>query len=136
MNTSLVRWLGLIIVAAAWLACGQVERQQAPMAPSDTTSTPAPAATKVAPTEPGCVLDLPEKYAGQWPNDDPEALVAHLNRWDREELDVFERPDAYPGRVGSGETAGWVTEHERQLGVLGVDAVWIPAEKCYGMERR
>ena len=96
---------------------------------------PAPPPAEAEPAGPTCVLDPAPSPGGGWPRGDAEALVAHLNGWDREELDVFERPEAYPDRVGSGETAGWVTEHKRQLTELGAEAVWIPENKCYGIRR-
>jgi hypothetical protein len=52
------------------------------------------------------------------------AVLDKLNGWPRDEIDVFERPRSYPGRVASGETNGFLGTHKTALHELGVDVQW------------
>lgn|GEM_PF-3438765 len=58
-----------------------------------------------------------------WPKD-VKGLIEHLNKWDKEELDVHERPNAYPNRKPHGETNGWIVEHKRLLKELNAIIIW------------
>jgi hypothetical protein len=81
---------------------------------------------------PGAAVEKAGRMESDWPKD-AEGLVAHLNEWNKDELDVYERPDAYreQGRVASGETAGWVTAHREELSKLGVVVKWNPQKQLY-----
>ncbi len=53
-----------------------------------------------------------------------------LNSWDPEELDVAQRPGAYPQRAASGETNGWISSNQEFLNDYGVYVAWDgPARK-------
>jgi hypothetical protein len=60
-----------------------------------------------------------------WPKD-VNGLVTHLNSWDKEELDLHERPETKPNQKAHGETNGWVIEHKEQLKSLGATVKWNP----------
>lgn len=70
-----------------------------------------------------------------WPKE-THRLVDHLNTWDKDELDAFERPQAYPGFVTSGETNGWVGEHKSQLNELGASVSWNKEKMKYELEKK
>lgn len=96
--------LPALLLAAA---CGS--RQPTPATPSP--ATPAAAPGDALPTEPA----------------EAQPILDDLNRWcagQGDECDVAERRDAYPGRVASGETNGWISAHREQLAALGVTVVW------------
>ena len=80
-------------------------------APRDAAPPTAPAAAAL-PTEPAAALPI----------------LDELNRWcagQGDECDVAERGrDAYPDRVASGETNGWILDHRERLAALGVPVVW------------
>ena len=52
---------------------------------------------------------------------DPKGIVRELNEWSSDELEVYNEPDRFPNRALSGETAGWVTAHEKTLTEMGVE---------------
>jgi hypothetical protein len=58
-------------------------------------------------------------------------IIKKLNSWDKEELDVLERPDKHPGRIASGETKGWVDVHKQKLKGFGFTAQWDTDKKSY-----
>lgn len=60
-----------------------------------------------------------------------QVILETLNSWDKEELDVLEHPDKYPGHIASGETNGFVTAHKLRLKELGFTAEWNPDKKLY-----
>ena len=78
--------------------------------------------------------DLPANTSG-WPTD-PQRLVAHLNRWDRNQLELVARPELHPHEVDSGETSGWVEAHKSRLRAMGVDVVWNAASRCFAIPSR
>jgi len=51
-------------------------------------------------------------------------ILDKLNQWDKEEMDVYENRAAYPGRVSSGETNGWVETHKALLLEKGAKVNW------------
>src|SRR5262249_21552661 len=55
---------------------------------------------------------------------EPQALIDKLNSWHKEELDIAECPDRYPGRDASGETHGWISRHQQELKRHGFVATW------------
>ncbi len=57
--------------------------------------------------------------------------LSRLDSWDKEECDVAERPAAYPGRVASGETNGYLETQKQALAALGVEVVWDPGSRRY-----
>ncbi len=69
-----------------------------------------------------------------WPNNIKD-LIAHLNTWDKDELDVHERPDEYPNLVCSGETNGWIVVHKEQLKELGAEVIWDSKNKIYILKK-
>lgn len=60
--------------------------------------------------------------------------LAKLESWDREECDVAERPAAYPGRVASGETNGYLDTQKAALRELGVEVRWDAAALHYRVQ--
>jgi hypothetical protein len=54
-----------------------------------------------------------------------------LNDWDKEELDVVERPEMYPGRKASGETGGWIVTWKSELRRVGMSVIWDPKKRKY-----
>ncbi len=64
-----------------------------------------------------------------------QALVDKLNNWDKEELDVVERPDVYANRLASGETHTWIIEHKRKLKQLGFSVKWNHERKFYELQK-
>lgn len=70
-----------------------------------------------------------------WPND-INGLIDHLNTWYKDELDAYERPDAYPNLATSGETNGWVEEHKRMLKELGANVFWNKEKKRYELMKK
>jgi len=69
---------------------------------------------------------------GAWPRD-PDRLLAHLNAWDTNELELHARPETRPDQTPSGETNGWVQAHLERLGALGVSVAWNARQRCYGI---
>ena len=63
-----------------------------------------------------------------------EALET-LNKWDKEECDVAERPEEYPGRKASGETNGYISTWKGLVLDHGFIPAWKPNEKRYRIER-
>lgn len=69
-------------------------------------------------------IDTPQDSVEMgWPKD-IDGLIAHLNRWNKEELDTYECPAGNPNRITSGETNGWIREHKKRLEKLGATVVW------------
>jgi hypothetical protein len=64
-----------------------------------------------------------ETVALGWPKD-IDRLIEHLNSWDTDELNTFERPELDPNRKTSGETNGWIAEHKSLLQELGAAVIW------------
>jgi len=64
---------------------------------------------------------------------DPKALIllGKLNSWDGEECDIHERPEAYPDRVASGESNGWIDTHKEGLAKLGYEVAWDAKVRRY-----
>ena len=62
-------------------------------------------------------------------------LMAHLNKWDKSELDAHERPEAYPNFKSSGETNGWVQAHKDQLAELNAEVIWNADKQRYELEK-
>lgn len=58
-----------------------------------------------------------------------------INGWDREECDVAERPDEYPGRASAGETNGFLSTWKGVILAHGFIPLWKPTEKRYRIER-
>lgn len=58
-----------------------------------------------------------------WPKD-IDGLIEHLNNWNKDQLDAYERPEAYPNFITNGETNGWISEHKRLLKNLGATVIW------------
>jgi hypothetical protein len=80
-------------------------------------------------------IDVEIYYENEgWPKD-VQGLIEHLNKWDKNELDVFERPDAYPNIKSSGETNGWVEEHKRQIEKLGAKIIWDSQNLKYELSK-
>lgn len=65
-----------------------------------------------------------------WPKD-VQGLINHLNTWNKNQLDAYERPEVYPNLITSGETNGWVSEHKRKLKELGATIFWNKEKKEY-----
>ncbi|MHC5056926.1 MAG: M56 family metallopeptidase [Planctomycetota bacterium] len=59
------------------------------------------------------------------------AALDRLNNWDKEELDVAERPGAHPKKDSSGETNAWIGTHRGDLSRLGVEVVWDAERQKY-----
>ena len=80
-------------------------------------------------------LDTPQSSVEMgWPKD-IDGLIAHLNRWDKEELDTYERPDVNPNRITSGETNGWIREHKKRLKKLGATVIWNEEQLQYELKK-
>ncbi|MBO6938104.1 MAG: hypothetical protein JJ863_24255 [Deltaproteobacteria bacterium] len=55
------------------------------------------------------------------------AVLDRMSEWctnQGDDCDVAERPDAYPDRISSGETNGWIHSHREQAAEHGIAAVW------------
>jgi hypothetical protein len=74
--------------------------------------------------------DKPGERELGWPKD-IEGLIDHLNDWYKDELDVYERPEAYPNRITDGQTGGWVIAHKEALGRLGAKVRWDSEAMSY-----
>jgi len=61
-----------------------------------------------------------------------DSVLASLNEWDINELDLYERPQAYPKNyITSGETNGWIDTHKEELKELGAEVIWDGKKKRY-----
>lgn len=73
-----------------------------------------------------------KKFQTAWPPD-PDDMLIHLNDWDKEDLDLLERPDAYKklGRGPRETTTAWVMHHKKRFQELGIAIKWDPKQKLY-----
>lgn len=69
-----------------------------------------------------------------WPKE-VQSLIDHLNTWDKDELDAYERPQAYRNFLTSGETNGWIGEHKRKLLELGASVYWNKEKMKYELKK-
>ena len=82
-----------------------------------------------AETVPGFSHHVPTDKAAV--TDEIKQALDRLNDWDKEEMDVHERPERYPNRKPSGETNGWIHTHKDKLAELGVSVRWNADKKQY-----
>lgn len=64
-----------------------------------------------------------------------DKLLAHLNSWDKEELDAYERPEAYPNFKTSGESNAWIAEHKKRIKRFNAKFVWDKKQKQYSYQK-
>lgn len=66
-----------------------------------------------------------------------DSIIQSLNEWDTQELDLYERPEAYSNeRITSGETNGWIMTHKEHLKELGAEVIWDPKKKKYTLKTK
>ena len=70
------------------------------------------------------------QQVSSWPND-VASLVEQLNGWHRDELILFNEPQAFPNQKPSGETGGWIGSHIEEIKKLGTDVTWDKLQKKY-----
>ncbi len=101
-------------------------------------NTPPPSTAGASPAigaaEPPCPPALPPSHdaTAGWPTD-PQQLVAHLDGWNRDELELVARPALHPDQAPSGETNAWVNEHRTRLSAMGVHIAWNRTDRCFGI---
>ena len=71
-----------------------------------------------------------QQQVSSWPND-VASLVEQLNGWHRDELILFNEPQAFPNKKPSGETGGWIGSHIEEIKKLGTDVTWDKLQKKY-----
>lgn len=69
-----------------------------------------------------------------WPKD-VDSLIEHLNSWNKNELEVYERPDIAPKQLTSGETNAWIEKHKKLLKELGAITIWNKEKKKYELKK-
>ena len=62
-------------------------------------------------------------------------LLVHLNSWDKEELDAYERPEAYLNYKTSGESNAWIGEHKNRIKRFNAKFIWDKKEKQYSYQK-
>jgi hypothetical protein len=58
-------------------------------------------------------------------------ILDRLNAWNKDAIDVCERPAAHPNVVDSGETSAFINVEKQQLATLGVAVKWNPQKIMY-----
>ena len=71
-----------------------------------------------------------QSQVSSWPSD-VAGLVKQLNEWYRDELILYNEPEAFPNQNSSGETGGWISSHIEELKKLGADVNWDKLQKKY-----
>lgn len=106
-------WLILLVTLGCCPRPGRQSRStRAPVSMKEETRMPEPVSAKV------------------------RALIQKLNSWYRDELDVAECPNEYPGRKPSGETRGWILTYKEGLSELGFEARWNCQSKVYELRKK
>ena len=58
-------------------------------------------------------------------------ILDRLNAWNKDAIDVCERPAAHSNMVDSGETSAFINVEKQQLAALGVAVKWNPQKMMY-----
>jgi len=58
-------------------------------------------------------------------------ILDRLNAWNKDAIDVCERPAAHTNMVDSGETSAFINVEKRQLATMGVAVKWNPQKMMY-----
>lgn len=63
-------------------------------------------------------------------------VLDRLNSWCKEELDFYERPHKYPGKVARAETGAWVFWWKAELEKLGQAVEWNAKKRRYELDHK